>query len=548
MTQVKARQSILKGKWGKRYHGRRLGRMHKRHPPWPLALTGLAIALLMLIPLGYLAIRALSVAPQGALSLFSDRTETIIGNSLLLATLVTLISTLFALPLAWLTTRTDIPFRRTWLILTTLPLVFPSYVGSFALIAMLGPRGLLYQWLSPLGIQELPSIYGLTGATWALTGFTYPYLLLSIRTGLRRLDPSTEEAARNLGFTGWQSFWRVTLPSLQPAMISGGLLVSLYVLSDFGAVSMLRYNTFTMAIYRQYTSSLDRSQAALLALILVCITTALLLASERFQGRSNARAGTGVARRPVVIALKQWKVPALIFCFLVVLVALALPMGIIIYWLIRGIRAGESLQPVIITTLNSIQTGTLSAAACIALAMPVAYLTVRYPGRLSAFVGRAIYLGYGLPGIAVALSLVFFGANYVVFLYQTLLMLIFAYTVRFIPQAVSTLRTTLLQISPRIEEASRNLGHGPLQTLRSVVLPLLHPGIWTGAALVFLTTVKELPATLLLRPTGFDTLAVQIWAATEEAFFARAAAPALILLVVSALSIGIVLHQDEQRS
>lgn len=513
-----------------------------------LAAVTLSVAILVLIPVIYLFLRSISAAPRAIPHLISFRTATIISNSVVLALLVTLGSLAIALPLAWLTSRTDLPYRRTWLVLSTLPLVFPSYVGSFAIIAMLGPRGLLFQWLSKLGEITLPSIYGLPGAFWTLTIFTYPYLLLSIHNGFRRLDPAVEEAARNLGLTSWKSFWRVTIPALRPAIISGALLVSLYVLSDFGAVSMLRFNTFTMAIYLQYTSSLDRSLAALLTLILVTLTIMLLFAAQHFQGRMVTQSGHRTSRPSANVKLGRWKLVAVLFCIIVVGNALIVPTAIVTYWLVRGIMAGETLLPVWQATINSMQAGILAALTCIVLSLPVAYLTARYQSRFSFFVGQSVYVGYGLPGIAVAISLVFFGANYMVWLYQSLAMLIFAYVVRFMPQSVGTIRTTLIQTSPRIEEASRNLGYGRWGTVRHVLLPLLSPGIMTGGALVFLTTVKELPVTLLLRPTGFNTLATQIWSATEEAFFARAAAPALILLVVSALSIGIVLRQDEETS
>ena len=166
----------------------------------------------------------------------------------------------------------------------------------------------------------------------------------------------------------------------------------------------------------------------------------------------------------------------------------------------------------------------------------------------SAWLARIAYLGYALPGIVIALSLVFFGANYAPLLYQTLAMLIFGYTVRFLPQSLGTLRTGLLQISPRLEDAARSLGLDRRRTLWRVTLPLLRPGLWVGAALVFLTTIKELPVTLLLGPTGFTTLATEIWSATSEAFYARAAAPALLLVAVSAFSIVIILHQEERGS
>jgi iron(III) transport system permease protein len=208
--------------------------------------------------------------------------------------------------------------------------------------------------------------------------------------------------------------------------------------------------------------------------------------------------------------------------------------------------AGETFLPMGDAIWNSVHGSSLAAFVAVVCALPVAYLSVRFPSRYSRWLHRLAYLGYALPGIVIALSLVFFGANFAPLLYQTLAMLIFAYTVRFLPQALSTIRAGLMQINPRLEEAARSLGYGPRQAIWKVTLPLLRPGIFAGAALVFLTTIKELPVTLLLGPTGFTTLATQIWSASSEAFFARAAAPALLLLLVSAFSIIMILRQEER--
>ena len=186
--------------------------------------------------------------------------------------------------------------------------------------------------------------------------------------------------------------------------------------------------------------------------------------------------------------------------------------------------------------------------AAILAAIPVVVLSVRFPGRVSRWLERSTYIGYALPGIVIALSLVFFGANYALFFYQTLFMLIFAYVVRFLPQAVGSTRSSLLQVSPRLEEASRNLGRTPLQTLTSITMPMIRPGLVTGLALVFLTAMNELPATLLLGPTGFSTLATRIWDTTEEAFFAQASMPALLLVMVSAAAVWLILSQEERKA
>lgn len=505
------------------------------------------IAALMLLPLAYLLVRASGVGAAALDMLLQPRTLRILGNSAGLAAIVTTLAAAIGIPLAWLTVRTDLPGRKWWGLLTALPLVIPSYVGGFALVAFLGPRGMLQEWLAPLGVERLPELYGLPGAVWALTLFTYPYLLLSVRAGLRRLDPSLEEASRSLGRSAWQTFRAVTLPNLRPAIAGGALLVALYTLSDFGAVSLLRFNSFTRAIYVQYQSSFDRSFAAILSLLLVLMTILILMAERRTQGKGRYhRLGVGVSRKAPVIPLGRWKWPALIFCTLIVLAALVAPLLVMMIWLGRGIGAGESFLPMWQVTLNSIRAAGLAALAATATALPLAYLAVRFPSRFSALTERAAYIGYGLPGIVVALSLVFFGANFFTALYQTLPMLIFAYIVLFLPQSLGSVRANLLQCSPRLEEAARSLGSAPPRVFFRITLPLLRSGLWAGAALVFLTTIKELPATLLLAPTGFDTLAKQIWSASDGAFFARAAAPALLLVLISAFSIFIILSQEER--
>ena len=511
----------------------------------------LLIALSMLLPLAYLLVRAGGVGWTEVSGLLSrTRLLPIMWNSLLLVCGVTALSLALALPFAWLTERTDLPGWRIWTVLAMLPLVIPSYVGGFTLIAMFGPRGVLQELLSPFGVERLPSIYGFTGALWVLTLFTYPYIFLSIRAALHRFDPSVEEAARSLGYSGLQTFLKVTLPNLRPAITAGGLLVALYTLSDFGAVSLLRFNSFTRAIYVQYLSSFDRNVASLLSLALIVFTIILLLLERNSRGRGRPRyyrssAGVAAPRKRVELARRKWL--ALAFCGAVVIVALILPTGVILYWLLRGLASGEPLAPVWAATLNSFRAGALAAGAAAVLGFPIAFAAVRIGGRLMSLAARAVYLGYGLPGIVVALSLVFFGANFAPRLYQTLWMLVFAYVVRFLPQAMGAMQISLLQMNPRLEEAGRSLGLGNRAVFRRITAPIVRPGVLAGIALVFLTTVKELPATLLLSPTGFSTLATQIWSATDEAFFTRAAAPALVLLAMSAFSIFLVLMQEERE-
>jgi len=342
------------------------------------------------------------------------------------------------------------------------------------------------------------------------------------------------------------TFFRVTLPQLKPAIIAGALLVALYSLSDFGAVSLLQYDSFSREIYIQYRSAFDRTPAAILALMLVALTAAILLLEGRTRGRGRYDRRS-VARAGTTVELGRWRWPALLFCGGVVAAALAAPIGVLSFWLVRGLAEGEPLRPLWNAAWSSVYASGLAAGAVAVSALPVAVLVVRFPGRVSGLVERMTYLGYALPGIVLALSLVFLGANYAPWAYQTLGMLVFAYAVHFLPQAVGATRAALLQVSPSVEEAARGLGRGPAGVLATVTAPLAGSGILAGAALVFLTTMKELPATLLLSPTGFETLATRVWGATTDAFFARAAAPALLLIALSAVPMYLLVIRERAK-
>lgn len=505
----------------------------------------------MLLPIGYLVIRSLEGGLAGfAEVLLREQTLAVLLRSIALSAAVTAASVAIAVPLAFLTARTDLPGRRTWTVLAAVPLAIPSYVGGTAIISMLGPRGALQGYLESLfGVEQLlPSIYGFPGAFLALTLFTYPYVFLTTRSALSGMDPALEEASRSLGVSRWSTFTRITLPQLRPSVAAGALLVALYVLGDFGAVSLLQYDSFTRAIYVQYQSAFDRTPAAVLGLVLVALTLVILLVEARMRGRARYHRSTAGSVRPASpITLGGWKVPALAFCTSVVTFALVLPVGVLVYWLARGLAQGEPLRLVWGAALNSVYVSGLAAVLTALAALPVAILVVRFPSLLSGAAERLSYLGFALPGIVVALALVFFGANYALFLYQGIALLVFAYAVNFLPQAVGATRAAVLQASPRVEEAARSLGRNPLQVMATVTVPLTRSGILAGMALVFLTAMNELPATLLLGPTGFDTLATRVWGATSQAFFARAAAPALILIVVSAIPMYLLTIRDRTK-
>lgn len=503
----------------------------------------------VLLPAVYLVMRALEGGPATLRLLLRAQTLRILINTIGLATAVTAASALLATALAWLISRTDLPWRRGWAVATALPLVIPSYVGAYLFAAAFGPRGLLQGALEALaGVSRLPEIYGFPGAFLVLTTLSYPYVLLPVRAALRRLDPALEESARSLGHNTWSTFLRVVLPQLRPAIVAGSLLVALYTMRDFGAVAIMRFNTFTRAIYVQYQSAFDRSTAAGLALVLILLTILLLALEISTRPRQGQRAAENPRTAPTSpISLGAWRWPALLLCATVVILSLALPASVLAYWLIRGFRAGAELAPIASAIGNSLLASALATLAAILAALPLAVLVTRYPQRLSHWLDRVSHLGFAMPGLVIALSLIFFGIRSAPVLYQTLPLLILAYVVLFLPQASGALRASLQQVPPHLEEAARSLGKPPLAVFLRVTAPLIRPGLLAAAALVFLTTMKELQATLLLSPLGFDTLATQVWSAVSEAFFARAAAPALMLILTSSIPMAYFVLRDERR-
>ena len=511
----------------------------------PAAIVGVAL----ILPLVYLLVRALSAGPELGDLLFNLRTVEILLRSLSLTAAVTVVAVLLGVPLAWLTVRSNVPGRRGWLVLTTLPLALPTYVSGLAYILALGPKGALQGLLAPLGVERLPDLYGFPGALLILSFHTFPYVMLTVRAALHRLDPAIEEAARNLGHGDWATFRAVVLPQLRPAIASGALLAALYTLGDFGAVSLMNYQTFTWAIFIQYESAFDRSSAAALSLVLISVAAAILFSEHALRKQSAYyRSTPGAAHHGSPVQLKGRTWLALLFCGVVTFCAVVLPVATLTAWAILGALNGQALHLFFNAALTSFYVAAVAAVLTVIAALPVAILTVRYPGRLAALLEKATYIGFSLPRMALALGLVFFGANYVRPLYQTMALLFLAYVILFLPTALGGLAASLRQVTPHLEEAARSLGHRPVQVLFRVTLPMVLPGVIAGAALVFLLTIEELPATLLLRPPGIDTLATSIWSAASEAMFAQAAVSSLFLVLVSSCSIAIIFWREGRAS
>lgn len=511
-------------------------------PTW-LWLAGMAVVLPALIPVLALVARVLGASDAAWATLASARTVQLLVRSIFFALVVTTAATSLGVAAAWVTTRTNIRYSRIWSTLLALPLVIPSYVLALSFISFAGPRGLFADTIGP----GLPSISGFWGAAVVLTLATYPYVYLVVRSTIVRIDPSLEEAARGLGSSATEAFRRITLPQLRPSIAASSLLVALYTLSDFGAVSLMRVDVFTRVIYAQYQGRMDRTPAAVLSLVLMLIAVTILWGENRSRGRSVYFAAQ-TARPPSRLNLApRQRTAAYVFMATTVGLGVALPVLVLVAWLMRGLMTGAEIDmrwgAVIGSLSGSVAAGILAMIA----AVPVAVLAVRHEGRISRALRATVYAIFSLPHIAVALAVVFFASRYLGGFYQSFILLAFVYATLFLAQASGATEAALAQINPNLEEAARGLGDNRLQVFRRITLPLILRGLMAGGALVFLTTMKELPATLLLRPTGFDTLAVRVWTTANDFFYARAAAPALLLLIVSAVPMYYLIIRPRQR-
>jgi len=505
----------------------------------------LIIAVGVLLPLLYLVIRAFGASPEMLSNVvFRERNLRLLGNTLLLAGGVLLFDTLIALPLAYLSVRVNIKARRAVTLLGVLPLAIPAYVMAYAFLGLGGYNGTLTHMLG----FTVPRISGFWGSLLVLTLCTFPYLYLNLRTALLGMDPSIEEASRSLGYDAKSTFWRVVLPQLRPAYLAGGLLVILHVFGDFGAVSLMRFETFSYALYLQYIAAYDRIYAAWLALMLLGLTgTALVLEYRLLKEAIYHRLGRGAARAKTYLKLGSWKFLAYSFVIVLFIIAVVLPVSSITFWV------NQTVFPSIAGNLfesfkNSVVASAPAAVLTTLLALPLAYIGVRYKTKLSNPIERVAYLGYATPPLAFALAFVFFSLYVSTALYQSLLLLIIVYSLHFLAEAIGPIRSSLYQAPPEYEEAAQSMGYSSTKSFFKVTLPLLRGGIIAASSLVFLSAMKELSITFLLSPIGFNTLALSVWSYTGEAMFAEAAPFALTILLFSVLFVGFLFAKEWKKT
>ena len=460
---------------------------------------------------------------------------TLLFNTLFLFIAVILSSLFLGLSISVLIVRYEIPAPKLLFSLTILPLVIPSYIGALTYVSAFSPRGLFVDIFSNFGIDEISGIEGFIGSWVVLTLFTFPYVQLICSSALRNLDSTVEDAARSLGIKKIKMYSRVVLPRLKKPIIYSSLLVGLYVISDFGAVSLMKYGTLTKAIYSYYTININGDPVIFYSTILIFVALIISFA-QRGSDLSRSAKVSGTPREVVKVSLSQRnKLLVLTFFALIIFFSLILPIGVLSYWLVRGLSQGNTVNSALLGMVGSLTAAIVTSIFAMIIATPIVVMISQYRSKFGDFFEKVTLTLYGLPHIAVGISMLFITIKIFPEIYQTFTTLIISYLIVFLPQAVGGGQASMEQVKLSYLEASSGLGFSKIDTFFKVTLPLIYKGLLAGAALVFLSTMKELPQTLLLRPTGFNTMAVDIWSNASEALFTQAAFSAFILLAISAI-------------
>ncbi len=495
--------------------------LKRKRPSIWLLLPVLFLVGLSLLPLLYVCTKAWQAGwAQAVHLLWRPFVFGLMRNTLLLMVGVTVTCALVGLSLAWLLERSNLPGRRLWGVILCLPFAVPAFVSSFT-------------WVSLSASFE-----GLGGAILVMSLSKYPLIFLPVAATLRNLDPALEESARTLGQNRWGVFFTITLPLLWPSLLAGSLLIALHMLVEFGALSIIGLQTFTTAIYQQFELEFSNANAAMLSAVLLVMCLSLLWLELKVRGKGrHIRIGQGAARRAEQVRLGKWSLLGQVYCLALAVIGSGIPLGMLVYWLVKGSSAAFPMAEIGEALISSLSLALGGAALCLVLAVPVGLLVVRYKGQLAIWAERLPYLLHALPGLVIALALVYFSLHYVPALYQTSALLLIAYALLFLPLAQAPIRTALNKAAPQLEEAARTLGASSFSAFCRVTLPIIFPALGAAFALVFLDAMKELTATLLLSPTGLNTLATQVWSHTSNIEFAAAAPYAALLILVSGLPV-----------
>lgn len=505
-----------------------------RRSPWFLGSLSALVVLALLSPLGLvLAQTAQAGRSQVWAALDRSYVATLLWNTVRLAVVVTILCAVIGTGAAWLTQRTDLPGRRLWEVLLIAPLVIPDFVLSWS-------------WSS-----IFPAVHGYRGAVLVMTLHLYPLVYLPMSGAFRAADPGQEEAARSLGLSRWAASLRISVRQARSTLLGGGLLVCLSLLAYYGAFENLGYQTFTTAIFGELRTQFAPGVAASLSLVPIVLSLVVLGGEAVFREKGRLqRPGPMAERTQKTIPLGRARPVAGVAVGGLVAVALGLPLASVAYWMNAGSSSGlPAAVSLGSATASSVLYSALGALIATALALPVALLAHRHPTRWSATLERSTFIVQAMPGVVIGLALVYAGSRYLFSFYQSPEMLVAAYALMFLPLGLVAMSASVARASPRLEEAARSLGKGPMAARLRVTLPLIAPGLAAAFCFVFLSVVTELSATLLLVPTGVQTLATQFWAYAEESASFGAAAPyAATMIALSLVPAYLLGHWFDRRS
>jgi iron(III) transport system permease protein len=495
-------------------------RTRRARRPVPLITASCVVAALLALPLVFLLLEAAgSGISEVSHLIFRRLTGDLLWNTIRLTVVVTTLCAVIGTGAAWCIERTNLPGRRVWEVLVVVPLAIPDFVVSFGWAS-------LWTW-----------VQGFRGAVVVMTLAVYPLVYLPVAASFRAADPGQEEVARSLGVGRVSTFVRVTLAQARGAILGGCLLVAMVMLAEYGAFEILGYQTFTTEIFGEFSVSFSIPAACALSLVLVALSLLVLTADGMARGRGRvSRSGPLAARELPPRRLGRARLPVLAGFTLLAALALGVPVGSSIYWMFEGgahAISGVSLPAAALTTAGY---GVGAAALDTVLALPVALLAVRDSGRIRHLLERSTYLVLAMPGVVAAFALSYFTEHYAGgFGYQGAPLLVLCYAIMFFPLALVGVKASLARAPASLDDMARSLGQRRLAVLLRVTLRLAAPGLAAAFCLVFLSVVTELTATLLLIPTGAQTLSSQFWAYESNLSYGQAAPFALLMIAIAAV-------------
>jgi len=492
---------------------------HTRAPKG-LVTASTVVALVLLAPLVFLLIEAGGAGvDQVAHIIWRPLTATLLWNTVRLTIAVTALCAIIGTLAAWCVERTDLPLRRMWAVLIVIPFAIPDFVIAFGWAS-------LFTWA-----------HGFYGAVLVMTLAVYPLVYLPVAASLRNADPGLEEVARSLGLGRLPTFFRATLSQVRGAIFGGCVLVSLVILAEYGAFEILGFNTFTTEIFTEFQLSFNISTACALSVVLILLSGFILGGDWvlRPKGRT-ARTGPLAQQSLQRHHLGAAKYPVMLGFLGLVALALGVPVGASIYWMARGTRFALSGTSILNAGLHTAFFGVCAGLIATIGAVPVALLAVRHDSVKARLLERSTYLVLAMPGLVIALALSYFTEHYAnSFGYQTTPLLILAYSILFFPLALVGVRASIVHIPVGFEEAARSLGQSRRRAFLRVTMRIAGPGLAASFCLVFLATITELTATLLLIPTNVQTLSTQFWAYQQNLSYGQAAPFALVIILIAAV-------------